>query len=69
MSDMVKFSIPDMNCGHCKAAVEGAIGAVDADAKVEVDLEKRIAAVSSRADSAAMIAALAAAGYPAELTS
>jgi copper chaperone len=63
---MTLFSIPDMSCGHCKAAVEAAVASVDPGAQVRVDLPGRRAEVESRAPLAALIAALAEAGYPAE---
>jgi copper chaperone len=61
----VTFSIPDMTCGHCKAAVERAIAAVDPAAKVDVDLATHTARLETSADSARLIAALAEAGYAA----
>jgi len=62
---MTTFNIPDMSCGHCKAAVENAVKGVDSAAKVTVDLEKKQAQVDSSASTAALIAALAEEGYPA----
>ena len=62
---MTTLSIPDMSCGHCKAAVEQALGAVPGAGSVSVDLAARAATVSGTADLAAMLAALDAAGYPA----
>jgi copper chaperone len=56
------LSIPDMSCGHCKAAVEAAL----APARVEVDLATRRARAEGIAPEAA-VAALAAAGFPAEV--
>ena len=34
----MRLSVPDMSCGHCKAAVERAIAEKDATASVTVDL-------------------------------
>ena len=64
---MTTFSIPDMNCGHCKAAVEAAVRKLDPDASIEVDLAARRAEVTSTQPLPAMIAALAAVGFPAEV--
>lgn len=63
----MKLSIPDMNCGHCKASVERAIAGVDPAARVAVDLTNRQADVETGADAAALIAALMAEGYEATL--
>ena len=63
----MKLSIPDMSCGHCKAAVEKVIAAQDAGASVIVDLTSRTVEVASTAAPEAILAALAAEGYPAAL--
>ncbi|WP_457645908.1 heavy-metal-associated domain-containing protein [Profundibacter sp.] len=62
---MTKLNIPDMTCGHCKAAVEKAVASVDADAKVAVDLDTRTVEIDSSADLAAILAALKEEGYEA----
>lgn len=63
----MKLSIPEMNCGHCQARVEKAIAGVDGAARITVDLSTRRAEVESGAGADKLIAALAAAGYPASL--
>lgn len=63
---MTTFSIPDMNCGHCKAAVEAAVRKLDPDASIEVDLAARRAEIQSSQAVAAVIAALDAVGFPAK---
>ena len=35
---MIEFQVDDMTCGHCVGAITQAIVAVDASAKVEIDL-------------------------------
>ena len=62
---MRTFSVPDMSCGHCKAAVESALAGVDSGATVAVDLETRKVSVETAADDAAILAALKDAGYDA----
>jgi len=62
---MTKLNIPDMTCGHCKAAVEKAVAGVDAAAKVTVDLETRTVEIDSSADMAAILSALKEEGYEA----
>lgn len=55
---MTKLIVPDMTCGHCKAAVEKAVASVDANAKVAVDLDTRTVKIDSSADLTAILAAL-----------
>ena len=62
---MTELSIPDMSCGHCKAAVERALAAAAPGARVEVDLARRIVRIEPAHDLPALIAALRAAGYAA----
>ena len=62
---MTTLSIPDMSCGHCKAAVETAIAAVPGSGAVAVDLAMRQATIEGDAPLPSLLAALAAAGYPA----
>ncbi|GGH58811.1 copper chaperone [Frigidibacter albus] len=59
------LNIPEMSCGHCRAAVEAAVAGVDAGARVTVDLATRRAEIVTSAAPEAVIAALAAAGYAA----
>ncbi|VDC30120.1 heavy-metal-associated domain-containing protein [Pseudogemmobacter humi] len=61
---MTVLSVPDMSCGHCKASVEAALKPIAT--LVEVDLAAR----EVRAEGAgpeALIAALAAVGFPARV--
>jgi copper chaperone len=62
---MTTLSIPDMSCAHCKASVETALAAVPGSGAVSVQLAERRAVADGPAPSAALLAALAAAGYPA----
>jgi len=52
MSNNYNFSVPDMSCGHCKAAVEKAVKAVAGvtDAVVELE-EKRLTVTCTDTDS------------------
>lgn len=58
----MKFHVPDMSCGHCRAAIEQAIAA--AGGTVSVDLNSRMVTVSGL-DAARATAVLAEAGYSA----
>lgn len=60
----MKFNVPDMSCGHCKASVEAAIRSVDAQAEINVDLTSKNVAITSTAREADLIAVLAGKGFP-----
>lgn len=61
----MNLSIPDMNCGHCRASVTRALTELDPQAKVAVDLAARTAQVDTTAPLPAVIAALDAVGFTA----
>ena len=62
---MTSFHIPDMSCCHCKANVEAAVKGLDTGAALQFDMEARKVEIATKALPAAIIAALASAGYPA----
>lgn len=57
--------IEGMACGHCKAAVEKALGALDGVSKVEVSLEEKLAKLilDKNLDDAILKNAVEEAGY------
>ncbi|MDX2485270.1 MAG: cation transporter [Pseudodonghicola sp.] len=59
------FTVPDMSCGHCTAAIEAAIKAADPAATVACDLAAHTVSVQSALSDAAIAATLTRAGYPA----
>jgi copper chaperone len=59
------LSIPDMNCGHCKASVEAALAPLAAG--IAVDLPARQVTIHGAPNPAALISALAAVGFPAQV--
>ena len=61
----MQLSVPDMSCGHCRAAVTQALTALDPSAQVRVDLTTRKVDLTTSAPVAAVVAALDAAGYAA----
>lgn len=62
----MRFNVPDMSCGHCKAAIERAMSSADAAAVLEFDLPARTVAIDSALPAAQVQAVLAEAGYPAQ---
>ena len=62
----MKFSVPDMSCGHCTAAISKSIAASDPVAQVVTDLGARTVSFETEAQQADMQAAISAAGYTAE---
>lgn len=61
---MHRFTLPDMSCGHCVAAITEALKAADASARVEIQREARTAEVDSTLPREALVAVLTEAGYP-----
>lgn len=66
---MTKFSVPEMSCGHCKAAIEKAVAAVDDAATVQVDLTQREVTIDSSAGIDALLAAMKSEGFEAQTLS
>lgn len=60
---MHEFKLPDMTCGHCRAAVTEAIKGVDAQADVQVSLEQKTVTVTSTHSRERLAEALVEAGY------
>jgi copper chaperone len=61
---MHQFSLPDMSCGHCVAAVTQAVKSADAAARIDIDLAAKTVNVDSSLPRDAIAAALTEAGYP-----
>ena len=60
---MSSFNVPKMSCGHCTAAIEKAIKAIDPTATVSCDLGTRTVAVESFLSDRAVSEAIRNAGY------
>lgn len=60
---MTKFDVPDMSCGHCTAAIEKAIKAIDPTARVSCDLGAKSVEVDSILSERVLSVAIRDAGY------
>ena len=63
----MKFSVPEMSCGHCTASIEKSIKAKDPAAAVSTDLETRSVSVDSVLPFADVLQAITDARYYAKL--
>lgn len=62
----ITLSVPDISCGHCKTAIEGAVSALDGVARAEVTIDARTVDVGydgSEATMKAIITAIEDQGY------
>lgn len=50
MTTTTIFSVPEIHCGHCKSALEGALGPAEGVEKAEVDIAAQTVTVSFDAD-------------------
>lgn len=65
---MTKLTIEGMTCQHCAKAVSAALAEVPGVSRViDVNLENKSAIVEGQADTAALVAAVAEAGYEARV--
>ena len=62
---MTTLSVPDMNCGHCKASVEAALAPLGR--QIVVDLAKRTVTLDSTAPNDQLLIALLEVGFPASV--
>lgn len=60
---MTTLSVPDMNCGHCKASVEAALAPLGRE--IVVDLAHRTVRLDTSAPSDQLLIALLEVGFPA----
>jgi copper chaperone len=66
----VELNVTGMSCGHCKAAVEGALRKVSGVKAVQVSLEQGKAQIEGdQVDVQALIAAVIEEGYDAKVAS
>ena len=63
-TEVLSYSVPDVSCAHCRAAIMAEVQAVSRVSAVDVDLEaKRVSVAGEDVDEAAVRAAIAAAGF------
>ena len=61
---MIAFEVNDMTCGHCVSTITKALKSADKDAKVTIDLARRLVKVEpGDADAQELRDAIAEAGY------
>ncbi len=60
---MIELKLPDMTCGHCVRMVTKTVQAVDAQAKVEIDLPTHQVRIESSREREAFTKALTEEGY------
>lgn len=61
---MITFEVMDMSCGHCVGAITKAVQAVDAGARLQIDLAThRVQVEPAEANEAQLREAISEAGY------
>jgi copper chaperone len=64
VSETITYSVPDISCGHCRAAITSEVSTVAGVESVEVDLNAKTVTVTGESlDAAAIVAAIDEAGY------
>ena len=58
------FTLPNLSCNHCVASVTKAIRAIDADARIDIDLPAKRVSIDSACDVPTLARVLDEAGYP-----
>ena len=60
----ISYTVPDISCDHCRAAISREVSMVGGVAAVEVELEtKTVTVTGDPLDEAAIVAAINEAGY------
>jgi copper chaperone len=64
----IRMKVPDMSCGHCVGAIEGALKGIDGVVGVEANLDTKLVIVRSDKDIDDQVAldSVAGAGYTPE---
>ena len=63
-SDQITYSVPDISCGHCSAAIAAEVEKLAGIETVDVDLEHKLVTVTGQGlDDGALRGAIDEAGY------
>ena len=46
----IKFTVPEISCGHCKETIESTVNNIESVISVAVDIEQKSVAVKSTSD-------------------
>ena len=65
-SETHRYSVPDVSCEHCRAAIVDQVSGVENVDAVEVDLDAKMVTVSGAVDDTTVITAIREAGYSTE---
>ncbi|MHB1245425.1 MAG: heavy-metal-associated domain-containing protein [Sulfuriferula sp.] len=60
---MIEFKVDDMTCGHCAGVITKAVAAVDAKAKVAIDIPNHTVRIDGSTQQQALQDAITEAGY------
>ncbi|MHB1332542.1 MAG: heavy-metal-associated domain-containing protein [Sulfuriferula sp.] len=60
---MIEFKVDDMTCGHCAGVITKAVAAVDAKAKVAIDIPNHTVRIDDSTQQQALQDAITEAGY------
>lgn len=60
---MIEFKVEDMTCGHCAEVITKAVAAVDAKAKVAIDIPNHSVRIDGSTQQQALQDAITEAGY------
>ena len=60
---MIQFQVNDMTCGHCAATITKAVKAIDAAARIDIDVATHRVQIESATSRDALEGAIRSAGY------
>jgi copper chaperone len=63
-TNQIELTVPEMTCGHCEAAIQKEVSAVEGVSSVVVDFDTKLVTVSGAGlDRGAVVAAIDEAGF------
>jgi len=65
----IHIKVPDMSCGHCVGAIEGALNELEGLISIEADLETKLVIIKTDndLDPSSVLSSVAGVGYTPEL--